>query len=72
MADSERISVLWRKSAASAGHGDCVEVAFMRESVLLRNSRDPSGPELRFSHSEWRAFLAGAKHGEFDLVEHEE
>jgi uncharacterized protein DUF397 len=67
VADSERAQVVWRKSMASAGSGDCVEVAFTKESVLLRNSQDPSGPLLTFSHSEWAAFLTGVHRGEFRL-----
>jgi len=58
----------WRKSSASGGDaGQCVEVAFAEEDVLVRHSRNPSGPVLSFTHSEWKAFLAGASNGEFDL-----
>ena len=67
MADSERADIAWRKSAASGNAGDCVEVAFIAEAVLVRNSQDPSGPTLSFSRSEWTAFLAGAQGGEFNL-----
>ena len=66
MADSERASNVWRKSTASGGSGDCVEVAFTTEAVYVRNSQDPSGPQLTFSYSEWAAFLTGAQRGEFD------
>jgi len=68
VADSERAETVWRKSLASGTGGDCVEVAFTGESVLLRNSREPQGPLLSFSHSEWIAFLAGVRDGEFDLT----
>lgn len=68
MADSERASIVWRKSIASGTNGDCVEVAFTAEAVLVRNSKDPSGPELTFSYSEWAAFLIGARRGEFDAA----
>jgi hypothetical protein len=44
-----------------------VEVAFADDAVLVRHSHDQSGPVLSFSHSEWKAFLVGARHGEFDL-----
>ena len=66
MADSEAPSLVWRKSMASDS-GNCVEVAFGSESVLIRHSRNPSGPTLSFSPSEWEAFLTGARGGEFDL-----
>ena len=65
MTDSEA-SLEWRKSMLSEA-GNCVEVAFRGESVLIRHSQDPSGPVLSFSRPEWRAFLAGALNGEFDL-----
>lgn len=64
MADTERTHVTWRRSTAS-GSGNCVEVAFDDESVLVRNSRDPVGPVLSFSAEEWVAFLEGANKGEF-------
>ena len=56
----------WRKSSASGG-GDCVEVCFVeRGTVLVRNSRVVEGPVLQFTSSEWHAFLAGVRLGEFD------
>ncbi len=70
MTDSESTPIAWRKSSASqGGSGDCVEVAFADESVLIRHSRNPSGSILSFSQSEWRAFLTGTRNGEFDLPE---
>ena len=68
MTDSEASSLTWRKSKASEA-GNCVEVAFGGESVLIRHSQNPSGPVLSFSHLEWTAFLQGARGGEFDLPE---
>jgi len=55
----------WRKSSTSEG-GDCVEVATLADAIGVRDSKDPAGPVLRFSRSEWRAFLQGARNGEFD------
>ena len=65
MAESGRSSIEWRKSESSV-NGDCVEVAFVGQSVLVRNSKDPAGPVLSFTHSEWTAFLVGARSGTFD------
>jgi len=71
VADPERAPIVWRKSKVSGGGGDCVEVAFADESILLRHSKEPSGPVLSFSHSEWAAFLAGVRSGEFDRAKPE-
>jgi hypothetical protein len=57
---------IWRKSTAS-GTSECVEVAFIDQSVLLRQSEHPSGPVLAFSRAQWAAFLVGVRNGEFDL-----
>jgi hypothetical protein len=65
----ERIERLnWHKSTYSGSNGgNCVEVARDGESVLVRNTRDREGGTLAFTTGEWRAFLAGARDGEFDL-----
>ena len=65
MADAERAGIVWRKSLTS-GTGNCVEIAFTDDSVLMRNSRNPHGPELSVSYSAWTAFLTGVRHGRFD------
>ena len=64
MANSEQTHIIWRKSTAS-GSGNCVEVAFADESVLVRSSRRPLGSVLCFSRQEWAAFLEGVTGGEF-------
>ena len=65
MADSEQARILWRKSTVS-GTGNCAEVAFDGDVVLMRQSQNPSGPVLTFSRAEWTAFLTGVLRGEFD------
>jgi hypothetical protein len=58
----------WRKSTWSTMDA-CVEVAFTEGSqVAVRDSKDRSGPVLRFNAIEWRAFLDGVNNGEFDLT----
>jgi Domain of unknown function (DUF397) len=60
--------VPWRTSAASNGQ-ECVEVAILAHSVLVRHSKQVAGPTLQFSLPEWRAFLAGVHDGEFDVLD---
>lgn len=55
----------WRSSTFSA-ESNCVEVAFLDDLVAVRDSKDRHGQVLMFTQPEWRAFLAGAREGEFD------
>jgi len=66
----ERINDLrWRKSSYSANGGaSCVEVAGDGQHILVRDSKDRSGPVLSFTPAEWGAFTAGVRDGEFDLA----
>jgi hypothetical protein len=34
--------------------------------VLIKDTKDPDGPQLRFDAAEWRAFVSGIRAGEFD------
>lgn len=65
MIQSSNGSAVWVKSSLCA-NGDCVEVAFDGEQVLVRESKNPSRPALRFEFDEWTAFLGGVRRGEFD------
>jgi hypothetical protein len=57
----------WVKSSLSFSNGNCVEVASLTDGGIgVRNSRDPEGGMLQFTPDEWRAFLGGARNGEFD------
>ena len=52
----------WFKSSYSGtSGGDCVEVATTAATVHVRDSKDTGGPVLRFSPSEWAAFVTRAK-----------
>jgi hypothetical protein len=57
----------WRKSSRSGTQGNCVEVRVIAGNIEVRDSKNPDGPILRFTRSEWTAFLGGAEDGEFRL-----
>ncbi|MGZ3142453.1 DUF397 domain-containing protein [Lentzea chajnantorensis] len=51
----------WRKSSYSGGSNggqECVEVAFA-EVVRVRDSKNTTGPQLKFSAKAWRVFVSG-------------
>ena len=54
----------WRKSSFS-GNSGCVEVATSDGEILVRDSKDPFGPILRFTIHEWICFVNGIHSGEF-------
>lgn len=59
-------NVVWRKSSFSNGVAECVEVAATADAVLVRDSKDRSGPVLTFTAAEWAAFTQSVRSGEFD------
>jgi hypothetical protein len=56
----------WRKSAYCSSSG-CIEVAVDADAYLVRDSKNPDGPRLTFDQSEWTAFVAGVRAGDFDF-----
>ncbi|GGN93658.1 DUF397 domain-containing protein [Actinoplanes lobatus] len=59
----------WRKSRRSDGASNCVEVAFANGGIIaVRDSKDPTGPVLRFTSAAWDAFIGGVTDDEFDRV----
>lgn len=57
----------WRKSSFSGKESNCVEFRRTSDGVEVRNSKRPDAGTIAYTDSEWSAFLAGAKAGEFDL-----
>lgn len=48
----------WFKSSYSGSQGgDCVEIAECPDTVHVRDSKDATGPQLRFTPSNWSAFI---------------
>jgi hypothetical protein len=56
----------WRKSVKTQNNGACVEVARVGDAIGVRDSKNPDGPVLVFTITEFEAFLDGAGKGEFD------
>jgi|SoiMetStandDraft_2_1073263.scaffolds.fasta_scaffold187062_2 hypothetical protein len=54
----------WRKSTQSGING-CVEVAFLDGTVAIRDSKDRTGPVLRFTAHEWATFVNEVRNGAF-------
>ncbi|KNE81942.1 MULTISPECIES: DUF397 domain-containing protein [Streptomyces] len=49
----------WTKSSHSSNDGpDCVEVAAIPGSILVRDSKNPQGPRLSFAPGTWTSFLS--------------
>jgi Domain of unknown function (DUF397) len=65
---SEREGLAWRKANSSTANGQCVEIASAAGNIAIRDSKDPDGPILVYTTSEFRAFLDGARNGEFDTL----
>ena len=57
-------TLVWRKSSASGGSGECVEVAQWKSSVFIRDSRDRSGAVLVVNSAQWLGLLRRARNGE--------
>lgn len=56
-----------RSSSCKADSPMCVEVLRLTEKVAVRDSKDPSGPVLVFTHAEWAEFISGCVAGEFSV-----
>lgn len=63
---SHCVEVQFRR-ASFCESGACVEAAAVQGMMLVRDSKDPNGPVLRFDRDEWEAFVKGVKAGEFDF-----
>jgi hypothetical protein len=64
-------SVGWHISTYSAnGGGGCVEAGPLSDGsgrVAVRHSKVRDGATIFYTRSEWKAFVAGVRDGEFDF-----
>lgn len=56
----------WRKASRSQSGDDCVEVAALGPSVLVRDSRDHSAGVLALDSAQWNALLSAVHSGDLD------
>ncbi len=55
------IDTLWRKSSYSGNGGNCVEVADRDNRISVRDTKDRTGPTLRFTPDAWRHLVKRVK-----------
>ncbi|MGW5739389.1 MULTISPECIES: DUF397 domain-containing protein [Streptomyces] len=59
--------VEWHGAPGTEAHEERVEIAYLPDgAVAMRSSLEPE-TVLRYTEAEWRAFVLGARDGEFDL-----
>ncbi len=61
---------IWRKSSRSAGSGQCVEVARLKQGKTgIRDSQDrrPQAPVLTLTSAQFSALISGIKRGQYDM-----
>jgi hypothetical protein len=59
-------STPWIKASASSQNNECVEQRRHAGLVEVRDSKDPTGPVLRFRPAEFAAWLDAARTGRYD------
>jgi hypothetical protein len=57
MTAPEPDSIVWRTSSYSTNQGACVQIAPAPDRVLIRDSKNPTGPALTVPTQAWCAFL---------------
>lgn len=56
----------WRTSSHSGATGTCVEVANLNGHRAVRDSKNPTGPALIVTPTEWATFTTAVRTDEFD------
>ena len=61
------LDAVWLESSRSSAGKDCVEVAFHEEGAVgVRDSKNPTGPALVFTPTEWDAFTTELSTGKLN------
>lgn len=63
MSDASSLSTRgpWTKASASRSNGACIEIAVLTNGhVAVRDSKNPNGPALTMSPTDFRAFASTA------------
>ena len=58
---------VWRTSTRSQQGGECVEVANLEDAMAVRDSKDSSGPVLKFGRKAAHRFVLEVRAGQHDL-----
>ncbi|WP_328319953.1 DUF397 domain-containing protein [Streptomyces sp. NBC_00388] len=59
--------VEWQGAPGTSEHEERVEIAHLPDGAVAMRSSIDHGTVLRYTEAEWRAFVLGARDGEFDL-----
>ncbi|WP_089098392.1 DUF397 domain-containing protein [Streptomyces hyaluromycini] len=63
--------VEWQCAPGTEQDEERVEIAYLPEGAVAMRSSLDHGTVLRYTEAEWRAFVLGARDGEFDLEPNE-
>lgn len=55
----------WRVALTCSG-GECIRVASQGDEIVIGDSKNPNGPVLTYSRTEWHAFVGGIRQGIFE------
>jgi hypothetical protein len=47
----------FRSSSYTGGGSNCLEAAPHKDGVVIRDSKDPLGPTIEFTHAQWARFI---------------